>query len=88
MNLIDYDAFYQLGTCCFEIGKMETDNLKKQKHKMATSKAKEIRGYFDDCIKNLEKAEALEPRNLVLKEELKNKKKVIEKLKKKHRGAV
>ena len=88
MNLIDYDAFYQLGTCCFELGKMEIGNLKKQKHKMSPSKAKEIREYFDDCIKNLKKAGELEPKNLLLKEELEDKKKVIKKLKKKHRGAV
>ena len=74
MNLIDYDAFYQLGKCCLELGNMEVNNLKKQKSRIGRTKQKEIQKkinkYFTECDENWSKARRIEPENQKLQEEL------------------
>ena len=89
-NTIDYDAFYELGLCCLNLGKMEVNSLREKKSKLNQTEQKEIQrkinGFFSECIENLSQAEKIEPENLVLKEELMNIKKFAENLKKKNRS--
>ena len=74
INLIDYDAFYELGKCCLELGNMEVNNLKKQKSRIGRTKQKEIQKkinkYFTECDENWSKARRIEPENQKLQEEL------------------